>query len=302
MRQPNQNDDESFASPQLSSGHLAPDDETHPSPAENSPNLTTARTVLALSILVVGLDWTRRLGWYLPGVAHDINWLKWICSRLSPAVTLSTLTDGSHTIIRSRILRMFQNACPGTAIILFFNGHGDGKFMIYDETHIDAATLIEWITAIRQETRKHLSVCIVFDHCRFDSPTPPSFDLGQDIHIIWACMPGERSRDFKMDQDPRIPFSNFLKSFALVVDEAQTRSAGFADDLMSRLNTWMGAVVRATRTEECKLNKCDTLCPLCSCPNYESCTHANTRLRHQDKRAYPRVQNTNGMFWGFSVC
>ncbi|KAF8604117.1 hypothetical protein BDV93DRAFT_555761 [Ceratobasidium sp. AG-I] len=89
----NQSEDGSFTPPRSSSGHLVSAGDDDPSLAGNSADLIAIRSILALSILAVGRDWAHRSGWHLPGIAHDINWLKWICSGLNPTVTLDTLTQ-----------------------------------------------------------------------------------------------------------------------------------------------------------------------------------------------------------------
>lgn len=241
----------------------------------------------------------------MPGVAHDLKWFKKICSGFDPIVALRTLTNATHEIIRSKILDMFSTAHPSTGIILYFNGHGHGNsFLLYDGTLVDAALLIQWVSEIRQATGKYFPVCIVFDHCRLNTRAPLAVDLSQDIHIIWACMPGQRSADVKMtgDDDAYIPCSNFLKALTLVLDEAQGYPAGFVDGLMLRMNFWMDLMVRMMRANECRWHGCPAPCPLCSCPSYSSCIHSNTRLRHPNPLTYPRAQDPNGLFWGFEVC
>lgn len=307
----------------LSSGNVRPisytGDETPPSPQllDGQPGSNrrssliksfigsfTAREILAFSILVIALDWSLDRNASLPGVAYDIRWFEKMCSGLESFVALQLLTEATHDSIRLQLLQMHKNARSGTAIVVYLNGHGDGNyFMLYDGTVIDATTLIVWITEIRQKTGKHFPVCIVFDHCRFESHTPPSVNLGQDIHILWAGMPGQRSADLKMagDDDSQIPCSNFLKTLALVLAEARARPVNLADCLMSRMNFWMDLVARMTRAEECRVHKCPTPCPLCSCGSYDCCVHPATRSRHTNPFTYPRIQNPNGLFWGFEV-
>ncbi|KAF8596266.1 hypothetical protein BDV93DRAFT_563475 [Ceratobasidium sp. AG-I] len=296
-----------------------PGDEVHPSPQSSTSQTGSykrtslikslngppiAYEIIAFSILVIALNWSHDSA-SLHGVTHDIRWFKRMCSSLESFMTLRMLTEATHDTIRSKILEMHKDARPGTAVVMYLDGHGDGDwFLLYDGTRVNAVTLVMWIGDVRRETNQHLPVYIVFDHCRYDAPAPPSVNLGQDIHILYACMHGQRSADIKMtgDNDAYIPCSNFLKVLTLVVDEARTSFASFADCLMSRMNFWMEVMARMTRAEECRKKKCPKPCSLCSCPGPDSCTHPDTRSKHRNPFAYPRVQNPNGLFGGVQDC
>ncbi|KAF8604116.1 hypothetical protein BDV93DRAFT_522582 [Ceratobasidium sp. AG-I] len=263
----------------------------------------------AFSFLVIALDWPHDSNASLPGVKDDLEWIKWILSGCDPAVALRTLTNGADATkpnIRLKILEMFREACPGTVIVLHFNGHGrGGSFLLYDFTRIDAVQLIKWINKIRLETGKHLTVCILFDHCRFDSSMPPpAFRLYKDIHMLWACLASQRSADFKMagDDEARIPRSNLLKAICLLVDDVRTRCAHPSHCFMSLIGDWMHRVVQVMRAEECRMRRCWRPCASCSCLSYNRCSHAVTRSRHPAEESYPRVQSPDGMFWGSEDC
>ncbi|KAF8592883.1 hypothetical protein BDV93DRAFT_337834, partial [Ceratobasidium sp. AG-I] len=207
---------------------------SHPTSDARSPLMgalggLVAYTV-AFSILAIELDWSHCKIAPLPGVKDDLEWLRWIFSGSDSGVTLRTITDAvdaTKATIRSRILEMFREACLGTTIVLHLNGHGlNNSFLLYNFERIDAAQLIEWIKEIRLETGNPHTVCILFDHCQFDASIPlPHIQPGEDIHILWGCLPGQRSADFKMagDDEAKIPRSNLLKAICLLVDDVRTR-------------------------------------------------------------------------------
>lgn len=277
------------------------DGEASPSSSPLALNKSFGRGIVSYiisSILLTAfvLDW----GGALPGVALDLKWLDRTCTGSEHFITFNALTQVTREIIRLKILQMFNDARLGTAIVLYFNGHGWGNsFLLYDGNgSVDAAALTGWITAIRAKTGKRNHVYIVFEHCRIESPGPLSLDLGQDIHIIYACAPGQRSADFKMagDDDAYIPCSNFLKAFCLVLAEARARPIVSVGHLMSRMNVWMEKVVRMMRAEECRMSECPSPCVVCPCPSYKSCVHRVTRARHGVEEAYPRNQNPDATF------
>lgn len=301
-----QNEDEVLRSPESSVNQRASG--SRASLTKSITGLAVAPPIVALSILSVWLNWSHSNDPdfpHLPGVTHDLRYFKRICSGLEAFITLNTLTDATYDIMYAKILETFENKRQGTAVILHFNGHGEGdSFLLYDYSYVNATIVTKWITAIREETRNYLPVTVIFDHCRFDSPRQSYLDLGEGIHIIYAAMPGQRSADFQMadDDDAYIPCSNFLKACCLALAEARTRPIVPVDDFMSRMNFWMKKVVRMMRVEECRMNKCRRPCRVCRCLSHDRCVHRVTRARHGIAEAYPRVQNANGVFTGFEVC
>ncbi|KAF8604119.1 hypothetical protein BDV93DRAFT_522588 [Ceratobasidium sp. AG-I] len=265
--------------------------------------------VTAFCFLAIELDWSHDADAPLPGVKDDLKWLKWLFSDFNPAVALHTLTNPAEATlanIRSKILEMFREACLGTVVVIHLNGHGDGgSFLLYNLDRINATLLIEWIQEIRVETNRHLTVCILFDHCQSDSfIPPPHIQPGENIHFLWACLPGQRSADFKMagDDEAKIPRSNLLKALCLLADDIRTRPAGSVDCFMFRITAWMNRVVRIMRAEECRMRWCWRPCVTCSCPSYDDCSHPLTRARHPIAQAYPRDQNPDGIFCGHEAC
>lgn len=271
--------------------------------------LGIAHTITAFSFLAVELDWSHDESAWLPGVKDDLEWLKWMSSGSDSAVALRALTsavDATKLNIRLQVLEMFREACLGTVIVLHLNGHGENNsFLLYNFDQIDVAQLIEWVNEFRAETKKNLTVCILFDHCQFDSSIPPpTIHPSEDIYVLWACLPGQRSADFKMagDDSVTIPRSNLLKAICLLVDDVRTHPADPVDCFMFRISDCMDRIVRIMRAEECRMRRCWRPCAICLCPNYDDCSHKATRSRHSEAKSYPRVQNPDGMFWGFEVC
>ncbi|KAG8709346.1 hypothetical protein FRC08_018388 [Ceratobasidium sp. 394] len=250
-----------------------------------------SKRVAPLALLAVGVS-----GGDLPGPDHDLKWI----ARTFPAVILYPLKgiDATQDGIQSALAHTFENAESVLAVILYFTGHGEGDnaFKLYDGQLINEATLFTWIDKIRRTTGKHLPVFLVFDFCREDPSVPPVSTHGlQDVYIIWACTPGERSFEVNLGDD--LPYSDLLKVVCLALHKMRPYPPESPRTFMEEVTDWVSCILKIHRTIICGKRGCALPWNECRCPECRGgrlCSHLN----HLPED-YPPIQKPVGWFSGF---
>ncbi|KAG8735892.1 hypothetical protein FRC10_010034 [Ceratobasidium sp. 414] len=272
------------------------------SAAEQVPRSPLTKTLLGcdltklatrLLVLAVGVG-----GKDLPGPDHDVQWL----GRLFSAAVFYAARGPCATQkgIRSALKHMFENAVESAAVIvLYFTGHGNNNnaFELHDGQSIDEATVFEWIDELRTTTGKQIPVFLAFDFCRENEVVlPVSTDQLEQVHVIWACMPGQRSYEIKLDDD--LPYSDLLKAVCLAVSELlspTTQSSGY---FMGGLIGWVSRITKIHQAIICGPAGCDPPWNRCSC---DICRGGGMCVHSRHPGDDPPIQRPVGWFSGFGV-